>query len=67
MIALSIRFKNKDDKAYTMKFNKMKDGITREEATALGELIVAKNVFFTGDKELKEVESCEITETSFLI
>lgn len=66
MVALAIKFKNKADKESTIKFNKMKDGITKEEAVALGDLIIAKNLFFAAEKELVSIVSCEIEESTFL-
>lgn len=66
MIALTIFFKNKDDRSSAIKFNKMKEGITKEEALNLGDLIISKNIFFTDDKEFVLVEKCEVEESSFL-
>ncbi|GEM_PF-4040275 len=66
MNSLAIVFKNRDDKSFTMRFPKMKEGITREEAYALGELIIKSNIFFEDRKELVSVEKCEISTTAYL-
>lgn len=66
MNTLAMKFKNKAGKSTTIRVAKVKDGVTAAEAHTLMDLIILKNIFFSGDDELSEKISAEIDSTVVL-
>lgn len=67
MNALVLKFTTKGGKTASLRIPKSRVGVTKEEVQALADLILAKNLFFSGDKEFAALESCEEETSTFLI
>jgi len=67
MNTLVLKFKNKADKSSTLRIPNVKDGMTKEEADTLANLILTTNIFYTDDLELASAESSEINSVTELI
>ncbi len=50
MNTLVLKFKNKADKSSTLRIPNVKDGMTKEEADTLMNLILTNNIFYTDEK-----------------
>ena len=66
MNTLVMKFKNKAGKSATIRVAKVKDGLTLTEADSLMDLIISRNIFFTGDEELSEKVSAELDSSVVL-
>lgn len=60
MNTLTMNFKNKAGKRYSLRIQKVKDEISEVLVEEIMDLIIFKNVFFEDDKELAEKVSATI-------
>lgn len=66
MNTLIMKFKNRAGKNVSFRIAKVKEGLTKDESMTLMDLLITKNIFFLGEKELVEKVSCEIASTKVL-
>lgn len=67
MITLTMKFKNKEGKNITIRVPKAKANLTKTQVDGLMDLIIDKNIFYTGLAELSEKVSCELTTVAPLV
>jgi len=67
MNTLTMTFLNKEGKNFNLRLPKVRTDITEVEVDDLMSTIIAKNVFFEGDKELESIGSASITREEEII
>lgn len=64
---LVLVFLTKEGKKANFRIQKVKEGLTETEVTALADVILAKNIFFEGNKEFAALESAELETTTVIL
>lgn len=64
MKSLAIQFVNESSKPVTLTIPYVKEGLTKEEISALADIIIAKNVFITKGGALKTKKGAKIVNKS---
>ena len=67
MNTLTMTFQNKEGKNYNLRLPKVRTDITDLEVEELMSVIISKNLFFEGEKELESIGSASINREEEII